>query len=139
MRRTHPAWDGPSPRLPRSFSWLRFLLEGRKPIEDLSIGVEEQVLAAAAARLRIFPYLVQAGGTLAERHVADAGRLLRPGGSLVILNFGHRGIGRDQADLNSMAERYDFALLRNGTRELAIWDAHAFWLRRGAEAGSARS
>jgi SAM-dependent methyltransferase len=80
----------------------------------------------------VFPYLVQAGGTLAERHVADAGRLLRPGGSLVILNFSYRGIEQDQADLRVMAGRQGFAVLRNGTRELALWDAHAFWLRRPA-------
>lgn len=82
----------------------------------------------------VFPYLVQAGGMLAERHVADAGRLLRPGGSLVILNFSYRGIGQDRADLRAMAGRQGFALLRGGTRELALWDAHAFWLRLRAEA-----
>jgi SAM-dependent methyltransferase len=87
----------------------------------------------------VFPYLVQAGGTLAEQHVEDAGRLLRPGGSLVILNFSYRGIGQDQADLRVLAKRHGFELLRSGTRELHLWDGRAFWLRRGAEAGSARS
>lgn len=86
----------------------------------------------------VFPYLVQAGGALAERHVADAGRLLRPGGSLAILNFSYRAIGQDRADLRAMAGRHGFTLLRDGTRELALWDASAFWLRRRAEPASRR-
>jgi SAM-dependent methyltransferase len=84
----------------------------------------------------VFPYLVQAGGALAERHVVNARRLLRPGGSLVILNFSYRGLDQDQADLRAMAERHGFELLRNGTRELALWDACAYWLRHRARPDS---
>ena len=35
-----------------------------------------------------FPYLMQAG--VAERHVAEAARMLRPGGALAILNLSYR-------------------------------------------------
>ncbi|WP_084112979.1 methyltransferase domain-containing protein [Belnapia moabensis] len=37
--------------------------------------------------VNVFPYLVAGGMALAARHVAEAGRVLRSGGSLVILNF----------------------------------------------------
>jgi SAM-dependent methyltransferase len=87
----------------------------------------------------VFPYLVQAGGALAERHVVDASRLLRRGGSLVILNFSYRGLDQDQTDLRALAERHGFELLRNGTREFALWDACAFWLRHRSRSDSAWS
>src|SRR5262249_56143904 len=38
-----------------------------------------------------FPYLVAADPAIAERHIADAARLLAPGGALVILNYSYRG------------------------------------------------
>lgn len=79
----------------------------------------------------VFPYLVQAGLDLAERHVAEAARILRPGGSLVILNFSYRGAEADRADLGRMAARAGLAMLRDGVRELRLWDGLAFWLRRG--------
>jgi SAM-dependent methyltransferase len=78
----------------------------------------------------VFPYLVQAGLDLAKRHVAEAARILRPGGSIVILNFSYRGEAADRSDLARMAERAGLAMLRNGTRELSLWDGLAFWLRR---------
>ncbi len=78
----------------------------------------------------VFPYLVQAGLELAERHVAEAARILRPGGCLVILNFSYRGEAKDRSDLACMADRAGFAVLRNGTRDLDFWDSLAFLLRR---------
>src|SRR5206468_2947650 len=38
-----------------------------------------------------FPYLQTAGPGLVETHVAEAARLLAPGGDLAILNFSYRG------------------------------------------------
>ncbi|MBR0665536.1 methyltransferase domain-containing protein [Roseomonas hellenica] len=104
---------------------LDFALTSGHDLEGLEAAGFDLVLA-----VDVFPYLLQAGRALADRHVRDAGRLLRPGGSLVILNFSYRGIEEDRADLPDIAERHGFALLRNGTREFPLWDAHAFWLRR---------
>jgi SAM-dependent methyltransferase len=80
-----------------------------------------------------FPYLVQAGGGLAETHVAAAARALRPGGALVILNYSYRGDdGRDRAELARLAAAHGFAVILNGERPFALWDGLAFHLRHDA-------
>lgn len=93
------------------------------PIPDISLDL---VLAVDS-----FPYLVQAGGDLAERHVAEAARVLRPGGDLVILNYSYRDDdGRDRADLARLAAGHGFAVMRDGERPFTLWDGIAFDLRR---------
>ena len=78
----------------------------------------------------VFPYLVEAG--LAERHVAEMARVLRPGGAAVVLNYSYRGDeARDRADLAAAAAAQGFALERSGERPFRLWDAAAFLLRRG--------
>lgn len=81
----------------------------------------------------VFPYLVQGGLALAGRMLAETARVLRPGGSLLILNFSYRGAGADRHDLPGMAANQGFDLLRNGTREFVLWDGSIFWLRRGPQ------
>ncbi|WP_237476913.1 class I SAM-dependent methyltransferase [Lichenibacterium dinghuense] len=86
-------------------------------------GSVDLVLAAD-----VFPYLVEAD--LAEHHVAEAARVLRPGGALVILNHSYRGDpARDRADLAAAGAGL-FALERAGERPFRLWDAAAFALRR---------
>jgi SAM-dependent methyltransferase len=76
-----------------------------------------------------FPYLVEVG--LAERHVQDAARLLRPRGALVILNFSYRAdLGADQRDISALAARFGFDVLAAGERPFRHWDGTAFHLRR---------
>jgi SAM-dependent methyltransferase len=79
-----------------------------------------------------FPYLFQAGSALVARHVAEAARVLRPGGDLVILNLSYRDdLGEDRRDLAALATGA-FDLRRDGTREFRHWDGAAFHLvRRG--------
>ncbi len=75
----------------------------------------------------VFPYLVQAG--VAEAHVAEAARVLRPRGHLLILNFSYRGDpAQDRADVAALAERHNFAVLRMGEGDFAHWDAATFLL-----------
>jgi SAM-dependent methyltransferase len=77
-----------------------------------------------------FPYLVMAGG-LAERHLAEASRVLRPKGDLVILNFSYRGSpDADRADLSRFARSFGFAVLVDGDRPFVHWDGAAFHLSR---------
>ncbi len=94
---------------------------------DLSgIGAASLDLVLAAD---VFPYLVEAG--LAEGHVAEIGRVLRGGGSAVILNYSYRGDpARDERDLQASAVRHGLSLERAGERPFRLWDASAFVLRR---------
>jgi len=57
--------------------------------------------------------------------------VLKPGGSLLILNFSYRGDPElDRADVAHLAAANQFEICRNGTREFALWDGLAFLLRR---------
>ena len=78
-----------------------------------------------------FPYLVAAGGDVADRHLADAARLLRPGGALAILNLSYRGDpGLDRADAARWAAEGGWTLAADGGAPFALWDGLAFLLRR---------
>jgi SAM-dependent methyltransferase len=78
-----------------------------------------------------FPYLVAAGPGIAARHVADAAGLLDREGALAILNYSYRGdLEADRADIARLAAAHGFAIERNGTRDLSLWDGATFLLRR---------
>jgi len=77
-----------------------------------------------------FPYLVLSGSDLAWRHVQEAARVLRPGGSLVILNYSYRNdFDHDKAELARFAAQAGFQITRNGTRDNALWDGTTFCLQ----------
>lgn len=105
---------------------LRFVVTPGGDLAGWPDGVFDLVLAVDT-----FPYLVQAGAAIAEQHVADAARLLCPGGTLAIFNFSYgRGVGADRADATRWAAAYRLALVRNGAPPFSLWDATAFMLRR---------
>jgi SAM-dependent methyltransferase len=80
-----------------------------------------------------FPYLVQSGMALAERHVREAARVLKAGGDLLILNFSYRGdLDMDRSDMARLAAESGFRVLRNGTHEFTLWDGAAFHLVKDA-------
>ncbi len=77
------------------------------------------------------PYLVQAGGALAEVHVREAARVLTPGGDLVIGNFSYHGdLERDRHEVARLADLAGLELLVAGERPFALWDGALFHLRR---------
>jgi SAM-dependent methyltransferase len=78
-----------------------------------------------------FPYLVQAGTELLARHVAEAARVLRPGGDLVILNLSYRGdLDRDRRDLAELGAGV-LEVRRDGIQGIfRLWDGAAFHLVR---------
>jgi SAM-dependent methyltransferase len=79
----------------------------------------------------VFPYLVQSALSLAATHVSEAGRVLRPGGQLVILNFSYRGKEEeDVADVTRFAAAAGLDVLVGGVRPFTLWDGLAFRLRR---------
>jgi ubiquinone/menaquinone biosynthesis C-methylase UbiE len=79
----------------------------------------------------VFPYLVLTGSSLAATHVSEAARVLRPGGSLVILNMSYRDDPeRDLAEVTALAEGSGLTLTRHGTRDFALWDGVTFQLTK---------
>ncbi|MBP1807416.1 class I SAM-dependent methyltransferase [Rubellimicrobium aerolatum] len=91
------------------------------PLPDASADL---VLAAD-----VFPYLVDSG--LAEAHLAESARVLRPGGHLLILNHSYRGDpDADRADLAVLAPPNGLRLRRAATGDFALWDAATFLLSR---------
>lgn len=89
-------------------------------------GTVDLVLAAD-----VFPYLVQTGAEIVDRHVREAARVLKPGGHLVILNFSYRGdLKRDRSDIAVLAARCGFAFRRSASEDFSLWDAVTFLLQK---------
>lgn len=79
----------------------------------------------------VFPYLVGAGDDLAPRHVAEAFRVLRSGGQLLILNYSYRGDpARDRREVAGLADALGFDILQNGGGGLRHWDGEIYRLRK---------
>ena len=79
-----------------------------------------------------FPYLVQSGGALVERHFAEARRVLRAGGELLILNYAYDDDeARNRRAVRELAARHGFEVLLDGERVFALWDGAAWRLRKG--------
>ena len=103
---------------------VRYSVGTGRDLAGVADGSVDLVLAAD-----VFPYLVEAG--LAERHVAEIARVLRPGGGAAILNYSYRGDGeRDRAELSGYAAAQGLALVRAGERPFRLWDAAAIVLTR---------
>ena len=64
-----------------------------------------------------FPYLVQSGAALVERHFAESRRVLKPRGELVILNYSYADdVEADRRDVRRLADRHGFEVLVDGER-----------------------
>ena len=104
----------------------RFEVTAGEDLAGMAEGAFDLVLAVDS-----FPYIVQVGGEVAERHAAGAARALRPGGALAVLNLSYRqDLAADRADAAGWAARHGFALTRAGERPFALWDGAVFVLRR---------
>lgn len=79
------------------------------------------------------PYLFQCGIELVERHLADAARVLKDDGQLLLFNFSYRGaLDADRADVSRLSEAAGFTVSRNGAQVLERWDGAAFHLIKRA-------
>jgi hypothetical protein len=66
-------------------------------------------------------------------HFAEVGRVLREGGDFVILNLSYRGdLELDRDDARRLAATTGFAVLRDGTTDLELWDGATFHLRKAS-------
>jgi SAM-dependent methyltransferase len=96
---------------------------------DLALVPDRSVDLALA--VDSFPYVMQAGLDVAELHVAEAARVLRRRGTLVILNFSYRA--DDTADRDCASEwgaRYGLPLTQAGTAPFRLWDGTAYVFAR---------
>jgi len=97
---------------------------------DLGLFADRSVDLALA--VDSFPYLVQSGMALVERHFSEARRVLRPGGDFAIFEFSYRGdIGLDRADIERMARAFGFDIDHTPHRPFKIWGGTVFHLKRG--------
>lgn len=86
-----------------------------------------------ACAIDVFPYLVDCSKELAGRHVEEARRVLKPGGSLMILNYSYRGDpAADREEVKHLASTFGFEVVRDGSCDFAWWDALCFHLRRAS-------
>lgn len=96
---------------------------------DLACLREE--CAGLVLAVDVMPYLVAAGSDLVDRHLKDAFRVLRPGGSLVVLNWSYRGdhaLDVAEADQSGRAAGLKPALL--GEMPFSQWDGRVYSFER---------
>jgi len=106
---------------------LTFLQSSGRDLSQFHDGFFDLVIAVDT-----FPYLVQASMSLAERHVAEAARVLAREGDLLILNFSYRGDpNKDRADVKRLSQTFGFEVVRDGTPAFTLWDGLAFHLVKG--------
>ena len=102
----------------------RYFVGNGRGLDQIADTAIDLMLAADS-----FPYLVASG--LIEPHMAEAGRVLRPGGSLVVFNWSYRGdVEADAVDAVRLAAAYGFEVARSAEYPFAIWDAAGFQLVR---------
>jgi predicted TPR repeat methyltransferase len=105
---------------------VRFMQSSGRDLAPFEDATFDLVLAVDS-----FPYIVEAGMGLVQMHVQEAGRVLRRGGSLLILNFSYRGNAeQDGADVRRLAYDTGLEVVRDGIRPFALWDGVAFELRK---------
>jgi SAM-dependent methyltransferase len=109
---------------------LAFEVAGGRDLAGLPDASFDLVLA-----VDVFPYLVQAG--LEATMIAEAARVLRPGGRLAILNFAYGDPASAASRLAALAGPAGLLTEEAGSRPLRLWDAAAFRLRKPGLAGTA--
>lgn len=104
---------------------VAFALTGGRDLSQFADQHFDLVLAVDS-----FPCIVGASSELARQHIQEAARVLRPGGNFAIFNYSYRcDLAADRADVGTCAEAAGLVVLRNGTRDLALWDGTSFLLK----------
>ena len=117
--------------MPANVALMQLLMEApsRAAAEDALalVPMLDPALATAAETVTrlLLPYLVGAG--LADRHIGEIGRVLRPGGAAVILNYSYRGDpARDLGELTASAEARGLAVTAPSPSGFRLWDAAVY-------------
>jgi SAM-dependent methyltransferase len=78
-----------------------------------------------------FPYLRQSGYELVECFFAEAARVLKPGGQLVVLNYSYSEDDEaDRREVRELAGVNGFEVLVAGERPFELWDGVAFCMKK---------
>jgi SAM-dependent methyltransferase len=78
-----------------------------------------------------FPYLRQSGYGLVERYFAEAERVLKPGGLLVVLNYSYSGDDdADGREVRELASGNGLEMVVDGERPFQLWDGVGFCLKK---------
>lgn len=78
-----------------------------------------------------FPYVIRAG--LLDEHMAEAARVIRPGGTLLVFNWSYRGdAAGDVEEAKRLAPLHGFDAVRLGEMPFRIWDGTGFQFVRPA-------
>lgn len=77
-----------------------------------------------------FPYLVAAGQDVTRSNLAEARRVLRPKGRLLIFNYSYRDHQIDRRDVLVISAEIGFAVRRCGLRPFHMWDGAVFDLEK---------
>lgn len=110
---------------------VAFVLTGGRGLAQFADQRFDLVLAIDS-----FPCIVGASPEIARQHILDAGRLLQPGGNLAIFNYSYRcDLAADRADIGAYAEAAGLIVVRNGTRDLVLWDGTSFVLKAPVSRG----
>jgi len=88
--------------------------------------LEDDAMDLALA-VDVFPYLADSGPTLIGAMMGEVRRVLRPGGSLMVLNWSYRGDPEgDRRQAAREAMRSGLTLREGGPAGLRLWDASLF-------------
>lgn len=78
-----------------------------------------------------FPYIVEAGAELVDRHFAEVARVLRDGGHFVMFHYSYRGdTARDCDDVRLLAAAHGYEVVREAMRPFTVWDGVGYHLRK---------
>jgi SAM-dependent methyltransferase len=119
-----PAMIAEAKRRSIALANIDFLVCNGRELPQFSAAAFDLVVAIDS-----FPCVVAVSPEIARRYIGDAARLLRPDGTLAIFNYSYRGNpAADRAEITACAKAAGLRVLRNGTRDLALWDGTSFVL-----------
>jgi SAM-dependent methyltransferase len=110
------------------FANVRLVKGNGRDLHDFGDGSFDTVIA-----VDVFPYINQSGAELVSGYFSEIRRVLRPDGSLVILNYSYRhDDNSDVSDVKENGAAHGFDIVTAGTRPFSTWDGLAFHLVRSA-------
>lgn len=79
-----------------------------------------------------FPYIVEVGPELVDRHFAEVARVLREGGHFVIFHYAYgTDVASDCSDVRRMAAAHGYSVVREAVTPFTIWDGVGYHLQKG--------